>query len=599
MEFSTAGKLWHLMSRAQRRSAIGLVGFMLVGSVLETLGVGLVVPVLVVMSQSNPVERFPQLAAVLGPFANSSQSELLTAVMVVLVVTYAVKAAYLVYVTWRQARFVFALQVSLSRRLFEEYLHQPYTFHLQRNSAQLMRNVVTETSQFSHVATIPGLTLLSDGLVLLGIGALLLAIEPLGALIVMATIGSAGFAYHRLTQARVLRWGEARQLHEGMRIQHLQQGLGGAKEVKLLGRELQFVEQYTVHDIGVARVQERQLTLQALPRIWLELLGVTGLAALVLTMLSQGRPIEALVPTLGMFAAAAFRLMPSMSKVLASIQSLRYAQPVIDTLKSELSQLNRERVAQPVSSFTFHKTLQIEGLSYSYPESNGMALRDIALEIRHGTSVGIVGGSGAGKSTLIDVVLGLLIPSSGAVRVDGRDIHSNLRGWQNEIGYVPQVIYLTDDTLRSNVAFGLAPHQIDEAAVWRALRAAQLEEFVSQLPAGADTIVGERGVRLSGGQRQRIGIARALYHDPAVLVLDEATSALDTETERGVMEAVRALQGEKTILIIAHRTSTVEHCDVIVRLAQGSIVAVGDPEMMLPSMSTASADTATNSVRSS
>ncbi len=551
---------------------------MLAGSVLETLGVGLVIPVLIFMSQSDPMARFPWLAEMLGPI---SITQLLAGATLVLVGTYALKAVYLAFVTWKQARFVFGVQVSLSRQLFDGYLRQPYTFHLQRNSAEMIRNVVTETSQFSHVATIPGLTLLSEGFVLAAISALLLVLEPVGALTVVLTIGVAGFAYYRITRARVLRWGIDRQYHEGMRIQHLQQGLGGVKEVKLLGRELEFLERYAVHDLGVAYVQERQLTLQGLPRIWMELLGVTGLCALVLTLMSQGKPAASLVPTLGLFAAAAFRLIPSLSKVVTAVQSLRYAKPVIDTLTNELREMDRRGTVGRTGSLSICRSLALRNVSFRYPDASSNALENINLEIPHGSSIGFIGGSGAGKSTLVDIVLGLLTPTRGAVLVDGNDIGSNLRDWQDQIGYVPQSIFLTDDSLRSNVAFGVAPADMDEQAVLRALRLAQLEEFTNELPDGLNTVVGERGVRLSGGQRQRIGIARALYHDPAVLVLDEATSALDTATERGVMEAVKALQGKKTILLVAHRLSTVEHCDMIVRLEQGVVAGMGNVATML------------------
>jgi len=581
MRSSIARKVWHLMLPQQRRGAAVLLGLMLLGTVLETVSVGLVTPILAFMSQNGPTARHSLLDGILAHYPHVTRGELLVTAMVVLVAVYAVKAVYLALLSWRQSRFIFALQINVSRQLVDGYLAQPYTFHLQRNSAQMIRNVVSETSQFSHLAVIPGMTMLSEGLVLVGIGSLLMLIEPIGALLVMLTIGFAGYLFHRATRMRLLRWGEAREHHEGMRIQHLQQGLGGVKDVKLLGRESQFLEKYVLHDVGVARVQERQLTLQALPRLWLELLGITGLAALVLSMLVQGKPVDALVPTLGLFAAAAFRLMPSVSKVLTAIQSLRYAEPVVDTLNAEIEQLRKGRMRACKEPVPFERALQLEGLCYQYPGASVPALRGVSLEISRGSSVGFVGGSGAGKSTLIDVILGLLPPTEGAVRVDGKDIQSALRGWQNQIGYVPQTIYLTDDTLRANVAFGLPEEQIDETAVWRALRAAQLEQFVKQLPTGLETIVGERGVRLSGGQRQRIGIARALYHDPAVLVLDEATSSLDTATEQGVMDAVKALSGEKTVLIVAHRISTVEHCATVVRLDQGMIAAAGDPKTIL------------------
>jgi ABC-type multidrug transport system fused ATPase/permease subunit len=576
----SAEKLWRLLTPDQRRGAVALLALMLLGTFLEMLGVGLIIPVLAFMSQSGPLAQ-SQAAAIFSGLAQLTRAQMLAVAVVILLLTYAFKALFLAFVTWRQSRFVFRLQISLSRRLFEAYLSQPYTFHLQHNSAQLVGNVVTETSQLSHVATIPGLTLISEGLVLAGICSLLFLVEPLGALVAVLTISLAGLALYRLTRVRLLRWSASRQYHEGMRLQHLQQGLAGVKEVKLLGREVQFLARFVTHDAGVARVQERYLTLQVWPRLWFELLAVAAVAALVLTMLGQGKSIEALIPTLGLFAAAAFRLMPSVSKVLTAIQNLRYARPVIDKLTRELASVQQGVSSADVEPLSFRETLSLENVNYAYPEAPGKALVDVSLRIPHGASVGFVGGSGAGKSTLIDVILGLLAPASGCVRVDGQDVQGNMRGWQSQIGYVPQSIYLTDDTLRANIAFGIPAEAVDETAVWRALRAAQLEEFAAQLTAGLDTALGERGVRISGGQRQRIGIARALYHDPAVLVLDEATSALDAATEQSVMEAVKALHGKKTILIVAHRTSTLEHCDLVVRLARGSVAAVGDATAML------------------
>src|SRR5438309_2863013 len=299
MSVSTATKVWQLLQPAQRRSALGLLGMMMVGTVLETLGVALITPVLALMAHAGSgAGRHSRLQLLLPQTIRLTQAQWLAAAMFALVAVYALKAVYLALVAWRQSRFVFNLQLSLSHRLFEGYLRQPYPFHLQRNSAQMIRNVISEASQFSHLAMIPGITLLSEALVLAGIASLLVAMEPLGAAIVVLTITCAAMAFHRLTRMRLLRWGQAREHHEGLRIQHLQQGLGGVKDVKLLGREPQFLAMYALHDAGVARVQERQLTVQALPRLWLELLGVIGLAALVLTMLWQGKALDSLVPTL-------------------------------------------------------------------------------------------------------------------------------------------------------------------------------------------------------------------------------------------------------------------------------------------------------------
>lgn len=564
-------KIWNLLTSSERRSAIMLLWLMLIGMALETFGVGMVIPAISLFTQSDYASKTPALLPVLEALGNPSRESLVIGGTLGLVGIYLVKNMFLAFLAWRQARFAFGVQAQLSRRLFGIYMSQPYTFHLQRNSAQLIRNVINEVSVFTS-NILAGLTLCTEFLVLLGLCGLLFFVEPLGTLIVVSVLGTAAAGFHYLTRGRIARWGEARQLHEGLRIQHLQQGLGGAKDVKLLGREAEFLKQYHVHNAETARVMQLQVTVQQLPRLWLELLAIIGLAILVLSMLAQGRPLEAVLPALGLFAAAAFRLMPSVNRVLNAVQTLRYGLPVINILFTEmkLAAPTETRIRAPITPF--RATLELSRVTYSYPGAAEPALKDLSLTIRHGESVGFIGASGAGKSTLADVLLGLLAPDTGEVRVDGGDIQKKLRSWQDQIGYVPQSIFLTDDSLRRNVAFGLPDEQIDDAAVQHAIQAAQLQDFVADLPDGLNTIVGERGVRLSGGQRQRIGIARALYHDPAVLVLDEATSALDTVTERGVMQAVTALQGSKTILIVAHRQSTVEHCDRLYRLHEGRLV---------------------------
>lgn len=577
---TTRQKLWYLLTTGQRHAAIALFGLMLIGMVLETLGIGLVIPALALMTQDDLAAKYPVLAPWLNGLGNPGHERLVIYGMLALVGVYAIKTLFLAFLAWRQARFVYGLQADLSQRLFTGYLRQPYTFHLQRNSAQLIRNTIGQVGEITSVIQ-QGLMLATEILVLLGISALLLTVEPLGALLVVSTLGLAGWGFNRFTRSRILRWGEARQHHEGLRIQHLQQGLGGAKDVKLLGRESDFLALYRQHNVGSAQIGQRQSTLQALPRLWLELLAVTGLAALVLSMIGQGKPIESLLPTLGLFAAAAFRLMPSVNRILGAVQNVRFSLPVIDTLHSEFCLLEDNLPMMRGQPLPFESKLVLDRVNFCYPAAETQALHDISITIPRGASVGFIGGSGAGKSTLVDIILGLLTPLSGSIKVDGVDIQANLRGWQDQIGYVSQSIYLTDDTLRRNIAFGLPDEQINEQDVWQAIRAAQLEQFVNGLPQGVDTMVGERGIRLSGGQRQRIGIARALYHDPPVLVLDEATSSLDTATERGVMEAVRALQGNKTILIVAHRLSTVEHCDRLFRLEKGGVVAEGETIAML------------------
>lgn len=571
-----------LLTPAERKSAVVLSCLMVIGMALETLSVGLLVPVMAILMQDDLAARYPDIGPVLESIGNPTQGKLIAGAMFGLIGIYLVKNLYLAFLAWWQMRFAFGVQAQLSQRLFTIYLRQPYTFHLQRNSAQLIRNVIAEVSVFTSNTLLPGMLLLTECLVLFGIAILLMLVEPLGALIVVLVLGGAAWGFYRGTRTRISRWGKERQHHDGLRLQHLQQGLGGAKDVKLLGRESDFLAQYRIHNTQSARVGRFQSTLLQLPRLWLELLAVTGLALLVLSMLVQGQAMTSIVPTLGLFAAAAFRLMPSVNRVLSAVQSLRYGLPVINSLRKELKLAAPEPTEKIYNNAAFQNEIRLTDISYAYPGAHTLALDGLSIVIRKGESVGFIGTSGSGKSTLVDVILGLLTPSIGRVEVDGQDIERGLRAWQDQIGYVPQSIYLTDDTLRRNVAFGLPSEQIDDAAVVRAIKAAQLEGFVNSLPNGLESVVGERGIRLSGGQRQRIGIARALYHDPAVLVLDEATSALDTSTENEVMRAVLDLQGSKTILIVAHRLSTVEHCDRFYRLERGKVVEDGHPESISP-----------------
>ena len=578
----TARKVYSMLDARERRSARWLMVLMAIGMLVETLGVGIMAPVIVLLTQGDFPNNYPQLVPVIDRLGNPSRETLVISAMVGLVAAYLLKNGFLALLAWRRNVFAQGVRVQLSQRLFAIYLRQPYTFHLERNSAQLMFTATSEVGM-SAAALTHIMTVLTEVLVLSGIATLLLLVEPVGALIVVVVLGGAAWGFQRATKARISRWGAARQHHDGLRIKQLQQGLGGAKDVKLLGRESDFLSQYLVHNAESARMVQSQATIEQIPRLWLELLAVIGLATLVVTMVARGQDTADIVPTLGLFAAAAFRLMPSVSRVLVGVQALRYSRSAIDSVYAELK---LELPPLPATRFVpapLRDRIELRGVTYQYQSAHAPSLKSVSIEIRRGESVGFVGPSGAGKSTLVDVILGLLTPTAGQVMVDGRDIQNDLRSWQDQIGYVPQSIYLTDDTLRRNVAFGLPPDQIDDMAVQLAIRAAQLEDFVDSLPEGLETVVGERGVRISGGQRQRIGIARALYHDPTVLVLDEATSALDVGIESGVMQAVTALQGTKTILIVAHRLSTVARCDRLYLLEGGSVTAQGPTAELIES----------------
>ena len=575
-----ARQLWAILTHEQRVRAGVLLALMLVGMLLEMFGVGLIVPALALISRADFGAPGTTSGRVVSALGNPSRETLIVAGMWTLACVYLVKTVFLSYLTWKQVQFAYRAQENVSYRLFLTYLRQPYSFHLRRNSAELIRNAVNEIHLFSHTFLTSGLMLVTEVMVLFGIIAMLLLIEPTGTLAVGAVLGVIGLGFHLLMKARITRWGNQRQVHEGRRIQHLQQGLGGVKQVLLTNREREFLGEYNRHNIGSARVGERQQTLFQLPRLGLELLAVIGLAALVTIMLKRGASADALLPTIGLFAAAGFRLIPSVNRIMNSVQNVWYAAPVVHVLNEELA-LGAPPLTEEPPAQSFVRSLNLVDVSFAYPGAPAAALQGISLEIPHGRTVGFIGGSGAGKSTLVDVLLGLLPPDSGRVEVDGVDIAAAPRAWQKNVGYVPQSIFLTDDSLRRNIAFGIPAENIDDAAVQRAVHSAQLDSFIAGLPQGLETMVGERGVRLSGGQLQRIGIARALYHDPPVLVLDEATSALDAATEQGVMRSVRELHGFKTIIVIAHRLGTLAGCDWIYRLESGRLAEQGEAERMI------------------
>lgn len=562
--------VWSILNARQRTASLGLLALMIVSMVLEMLGVSLMIPALAAMTLDDAPPS-PLAAAILFRLGDPTKQQLIVGAFLALFVIYLVKTVVLLVAAYWQCKFISLLQTGLLRKLFSIYLHQPWSFHLGRNSADLMRTM-NEVNNFSQLCSTM-LASVSDSLVLFGVVVMLACFEPLGTLVAGVTLLIAMQLLGWITGRRMQRWGERRFALAALVGRRVDQGFGGAKDVKVYGREKYFVDQYDRHAGVAADLSVRHIVMAQVPRMWLELVAVSTLCALAGTMLWQGRDSRDMVASLGLFATAAFRLMPSVNRIALAVQNFRFGECGLIALQHDLKL--PESPPKTTRVVTFGRAVALEGVSFRFVNAPDLALDGVTISIPHGKAVGIIGGSGAGKSTAVDVLLGLLEPTVGRVTVDGVDIRDNLRGWQDMVGYVPQSIYLCDESVRENVAFGVPPEEIDEQALERAIRAARLDDFVASLPDGLSTVVGERGVRLSGGQRQRIGIARALYHDPAVLVLDEATSALDTATESEVMEAVNALHGAKTLVIIAHRLSTVEQCDVVYRLEQGRVVGSG------------------------
>jgi ABC-type multidrug transport system fused ATPase/permease subunit len=502
-----------------------------------------------------------------------SQSQLIQIAAGAIFFVYLFKNVFIGVSTWIQRGFLTKISTRLSARMLEIYIHQPYAYHLRHNSAVLIRNT-QDASMVVGGGVEPTLAVLSDGLIAASLFIVLVVVEPLGTLSVVAIFVGATMLFQRLTTNRLREWGKQRQEQKGKIIQSIQQSLGAIKDIQILGREQMFTDVHREQQELDANLMRKINMTQVLPRLWLEIIAMGAMASLVVIMLLTGNEINAIVPVVGLFALSAFRVLPSVNKIINGLQMLRVSRAAIETIHRDLGLNISTGDSSTVGVFEF-EALTTEALGFQYEQMDSEVLKDISILINKGEAVGFVGQSGSGKSTLIDILLGLLEPKSGSVRVNGLEIGDCKRSWQHIVGYIPQTIFLMDDSLRRNIAIGIADNEIDDVAIFEALKSAQLEDFVASLPEGLDTVVGERGVRLSGGQRQRIGIARALYHQPSVLVLDEATSSLDTETEKGVMQAVQALQGDKTVIIVAHRLSTVEYCDRLYRLDAGRIVDEG------------------------
>jgi len=572
------------MTPPERKRLVWVVLLMAFGVGLEALTLGLVAPASSIIFGEKREEFLSLLPGSLGNLDPSLLIAILLFVGILFVVLKNVIIGYQIRV---QFGFIAKAKQSVSSRLFSNYLRAPYSFHLTHNSSALIRNVVNEVNEFELRVLMPWMLLLSEALVTFGLITVLLVLNPINTLAVGLLLGLGGAGYLLVTRGRVDRWGHVRLENEELRIRSVQQGLGGIKEVKLLGLEDVLLEDYKVYNKSSAEAFAAQAFFSQVPRLLLEVIALSAVIVVVFISLLSGLDTEEMVTSLGLLAVAAFRLLPSTNRIISACSSLKFGAASLNNVAQELAEsekveqfLSEQRESEPI---TFSSSIDIEGLSYQYREDSKKVLDQISLKIPHNAFVGVIGESGSGKSTLVDVILGLLPPTEGQVKVDGVPISSNLRSWQEKIAYVPQHIYLADTSIRKNVAFGIPDDEISSERVEEMLKLAHLESLMADLEDGIDTEVGERGVRLSGGQCQRIGVARALYRDPAVIVFDEATSALDDDSQEKVMDAIKGLKGSRTIIMISHRLSTIDYCDVVFELKGGKAGPLVSPESVLES----------------
>lgn len=582
----TYQQLFTLFDATERRRFWILTGVMLLVAAAEIAGISAVLMLLNVLAAPDVIDRNATLVYVkslLGIESRFSfQIVLALVVLVVVMLGLAVKAAG----TYASIRFSTMRGYTVSSRLLAAYLSQPYPWFLERNSAELGKNVLNEVDGLVSRVIQPCLKLVSNALLVLAILAFLLLVDPLVTLFSGGVLGLGyGLIYLRF-RGRLHRLGEVMMDAFENRFLVAQEATGGIKDVKLMGLEETYVKSYGAAALTAARSGTTLGVMAELPRFVLEAITFGTMLALILILLvKSGGNVTEIVPTLGVIAFSTMRLLPSLQTIYHSLVSIRGASAILDTIVADIA----ATPALPISGddgavpLKLERALELSKVGFAYVSAERPTLRGVDLVIPARTTVGIVGGTGAGKTTLVDLILGLLTPDSGEIRVDGTAVtDTNRRSWQKTLGYVPQSIYLTDDTIVGNIAFGVPKDEVDMAAVERAARIAALHDFVlSDLPQGYDTFVGERGVRLSGGQRQRIGIARALYRDPTLLIMDEATSALDNITERVVMEAVSRIRADKTIILIAHRLTTVKTCDTIFLMERGRLLAQGSYDELL------------------
>jgi ABC-type multidrug transport system fused ATPase/permease subunit len=583
LDFETIRKAWAVYPKQSKRRVPFVMLLGILGTAVEAFGIGLVIPVMTTMSKASPGNSGSVLQPLFNFFGIQSVGTMVGVAVLSIVVAFIVKNAYQLFYSWYVSKFSNFSSQQLSSMLFRSFLRRPYTFHLQRNSAELLNTVQQEVNMTLGIVT-STTGLLKELLLGTSVAVLMFITEPVAAASTLVILIFGTLLYTKVTKPRIAYFGQQRQKIEAPLMRYLLQGFGGVKDIQVLGRSEDFASQFEKQNLVVQDATVRYRLIGQIGPMWTELLAMSGLTVVVWVMVWQGRAPDRIIPLLGLFVIATWRFVPSINNVIKLVNGLAYSKPAVESLYNEFAYIKTQSGIVKKQA-VFNDKIEMRNLTFSYANTLAPSLRNVNIFVRKGETVGFIGPSGAGKSTLVDVILGLLPPSSGELLIDGMNMHEHNIEWQSTIGYVAQAIYLTDDTIRRNVAFGIAENEIDEDALERALKSAQLWEFVQGLPDKSHSIVGERGIRVSGGQRQRIGIARALYHEPQVLVLDEATSSLDIETETEVMSAIRALQGFKTILIVAHRLSTVQHCDRVYKIEDATIVGEGTLEELTKSAS--------------
>lgn len=568
-------ELSYIFDKKNKVKLLFLFILILGSAFLELVGVSAIMPLVNIIVDSTSIYNNQVYYAIYSYFGMNNEKQFVMLMTISLIFVYIIKNIYIVIMYYFQFGFTYNYQRSLAVRLTNCYMKQPYVFHLSKNVAELQRNVIDDVTMFFQ-AVLGIIQFITEILVSLLLVAYLLYIDKSITLAIMIFLLFFAIAYLKLFKNKSVKWGEENRYTNVIRNKWIRQSFEGIKEIKIVNREQFFIDKVDKYYKAFANATKKQQLISNIPRPLFEAACVTAFLSANTIKIAKGVNLNYFLPVISAFAIAAFRLLPSFGRLTTAVNTIAFNYPAVNALYNDLYEADKfnykdEHIESDVE-LSFNHEISVNNLTFKYPSSEKTILDNVSLCIPKNKSVAIIGASGSGKTTLVDVILGILQPISGSVMTDGIDIYSNINKWHEYIGYIPQMIYLMDDTIRNNVLFGFTDDIDNEEKVWKALEEAQLKSFVEELEDGLDTVIGERGVRLSGGQRQRIGIARALYNDPKILVLDEATSALDNETENAVMEAIDGLHGRKTMIVIAHRLSTIKNCDIVYRVEDGKVI---------------------------
>lgn len=573
-------KILFLLSPEERKSANLLLIMITVMALLDMIGVASILPFMAVLTNPELIQTniiLNKMFQISSLFAVENNQQFLFALGVLVFLTLVFSLIFKAITIYLQLRFIQIREYTIGKRLVERYLHQPYSWFLNRHSADLGTTILSEVSQVISSTLFPLMELISKGMVAIALITLLIITDPKLAVIVGLSLSLSYFLIYFFTRSYLNRIGKERLKNNEIRFTTVSEAFGAAKEVKVAGLEQIFIQRFSDSAKNYAQNQASAMVINQIPRFILEVIAFGGVLLLILYLIARTGNFNNALPIISLYLYAGYRLMPALQGIYSAVSNLTFGGPSLDKLYDDIKNLKTFDLNKNTDSIHLNKLIALKNINYSYPNSSRTALKNISLSIPYKNTVGLVGSTGSGKTTTVDIILGLLESQKGTLEVDGRIINKyNSRSWQRSLGYVPQHIYLSDDTIAANIAFGVETEDINYDAVQKAAEISNLHEFIiNELPKKYQTTIGERGVRLSGGQRQRIGIARALYHNPQVLILDEATSALDNQTERAVMDAVNNLSKSITIILIAHRLSTVKNCDKIYLFEKGQIINEG------------------------